>query len=111
MEEDMMELQHGLQYDMTPRRMRDYQIDWDKLNYNGYYKSHDFYASKFTGDYSHIPGFDKIIEEMAKNGKTLCEEWNERQQFSNDKVEEVNDNEGGPNTDISEFKDSGQVSQ
>ena len=42
------------------------QIDSNKISYNDYYKSFDFYEGKFKGDYTFIPGFYKIIENMSE---------------------------------------------
>ena len=58
------------------------QIDPRKISYTDYYQSYDFYESKFEGDYSTIPGFDKVIENMAemsiKKNNTPLKEINER---------------------------------
>ena len=40
-------------------------LDWSKLQYNNIYKSYEYFESRFSGDYSHIPGFDKIIQNMG----------------------------------------------
>ena len=37
-------------------------IDWRKVQYNNYYQSYDFAASKFPDGYDSIPGFEKVIE-------------------------------------------------
>ena len=42
------------------------QIDPNKISYNNYYKSFDFYENKFKGDYTFIPGFYKVIENMSE---------------------------------------------
>ncbi len=107
-----IELPYELDYNTVPRNSKTFELDWEKLNYNGYYKSYAFYASKFSGDFSSIPGFEQVIEEMVKNSKYPLEGWIERQEFSNDKVEEIDEVKlSGSDTDISEFKDSKQVSQ
>lgn len=77
------------------------KVDWTKLQYSTHYKSFDFFDSRFTGDYSHIPGFDIIIEKMVENALTPYEEMQHRIYDSllyND--DERND------TSFSEFKDS-----
>ena len=57
------------------------QIDPRKISYNDYYRSYDFYESKFKGDYSSIPGFDKLIENISQiaieNNKTPLQELEE----------------------------------
>ena len=57
------------------------QIDPRKISYTSYYQSYDFYESKFKGDYSSIPGFDKVIENISnlaiENNKTPLKELEE----------------------------------
>ena len=57
------------------------QIDPRKISYTDYYQSYDFYESKFKGDYSSIPGFDKVIENFSnlaiENNKTPLKELEE----------------------------------
>jgi hypothetical protein len=57
------------------------QIDPRKISYTDYYQSYDFYESKFKGDYSSIPGFDKLIENISQiaieNNKTPLKELEE----------------------------------
>lgn len=77
------------------------KVNWSKLQYNNIYKSYDYFDSRFSGDYSHIPGFDLIIQQMAESALTPFEEMQQR-------ISEAylyNDNERN-NTNISEFKDS-----
>jgi len=50
------------------------QIDWEKVRYNAFYKSPDFFESKFPVGFNKLPGFDKIIESMIANSKTPLEE-------------------------------------
>jgi hypothetical protein len=59
-------------------------IDWAKVKYNTFYKSPEFYESKFPEGFKSIPGFDKIIDEIVVNGKTPLEEIIERQSIRND---------------------------
>lgn len=77
------------------------KIDWSRLQYNNLYKSYDYFESRFSGDYSHIQGFDLIIEKMAESALTPLEEMEKR-------ISEAllyNDDER-IDSDISEFKDS-----
>lgn len=53
-------------------------LDWSKLQYNNLYKSFDYFDSRFSGDYSHIPGFDLIIQKMAEQALTPFEEMQQR---------------------------------
>lgn len=76
-------------------------VDWSKLQYNNIYKSFDYFDSRFSGDYSHIPGFDIIIEKMAQQALTPFEEIQQR--ISDALL--YNDDERF-SSNISEFKDS-----
>ena len=44
-------------------------IDMNKVQYNNYYQSYDFFESKFPKGYNNIIGFSDIIENMATNAK------------------------------------------
>jgi hypothetical protein len=60
------------------------EIDWDKVRYNTFYKSKDYFERKFPQGYESIPAFDKIVELMAENAKTPLEEITELQNIKND---------------------------
>ena len=70
-------------------------IDFEKLKYNAFYRSYEFYESKFPKGYENIPGFNKIIENIAlqaeEENKTPLKEIIERQNIikSND-IDECN---------------------
>jgi hypothetical protein len=49
-------------------------LNWDKVTYNDHYKSFDFFASKFPNGWQSIPGFDKVINEMAINAPDPLDE-------------------------------------
>ena len=40
-------------------------VDWNQLQYQNIYHTPEYVASKFLGNYSNIPGFDKIIDKIA----------------------------------------------
>ena len=44
-------------------------IDMNKIQYNNYYQSYEFFESKFPKGYDNIIGFSDIIENMATNAK------------------------------------------
>ena len=45
-------------------------IDMNKIQYNNYYQSYEFFESKFPKcGYDNIIGFSDIIEDMSKNAK------------------------------------------
>ncbi len=54
------ELPTELNYSDKP----DNTVDLNKLLYNSFYRSYEFYESKFPKGYDNIPGFDKVIESM-----------------------------------------------
>ena len=87
--------------DYSIKQPRD-KLDWSKLQYNNSYKSFDYFDSRFSGDYSHIPGFDLIIQNMADKALTPYEEMQQR-------ISEAllyNDDDERIDSNISEFKDS-----
>lgn len=52
-------------------------VDWDKLQYNSTYNSPEYFRNKFPEGFDYLPGFENIIERMAKNAKTPYEEMME----------------------------------
>ena len=44
-------------------------IDMNKIQYNNYYQSYEFFESKFPKGYNNIIGFSDVIENMASNAK------------------------------------------
>lgn len=44
-------------------------IDWDKVRYNTFFKSHQFYADKFPEVVHKLPAFDKIIDKIVEMNK------------------------------------------
>ena len=44
-------------------------IDMNKIQYNNYYQSYEFFQSKFPKGYDNIIGFSDVIENMAANAK------------------------------------------
>ena len=75
-------------------------VDWNQLQYQTMYKSPEYIASKFSGDFSHLPGFDKVIEYLAKNTKTPLDELLSRYNIIDEQQEDGND------TNLSEFQNS-----
>jgi hypothetical protein len=54
------ELPAELDYSDKPENI----VDLEKLLYNSFYRSYEYYESKFPKGYENIPGFDKVIESM-----------------------------------------------
>lgn len=75
-------------------------VDWNQLQYQQIYKSTEYVASKFSGDFSNITGFDKIIENIAMNTMTPLEELLSRYNIANEQQEDRDD------TNISQLKNS-----
>jgi len=44
-------------------------IDMNKIQYNNYYQSYEFFERKFPRGYNNIIGFTDVIENMAANAK------------------------------------------
>ena len=60
---------------------REFALDLDKIKYNAFYRSYEFYESKFPKGYESIPGFEKIIESIVEKSvdKTPLDEMLERE--------------------------------
>ena len=41
----------------------------NKIQYNNYYQSYEFFENKFPKGYDNIIGFSDVIEDMSKNAK------------------------------------------
>lgn len=48
---------------------REYFLDLNKIKYNAFYRSYEFYENKFPKGYESIPGFDKIIDSIVCKAK------------------------------------------
>ena len=82
---NIQELNEQLNYGILPENLnfslqKDYTIDLNKIKYNAFYRSYEFYESKFPKGYESIAGFDKIIEHIAiqNESKTPLDEIEER---------------------------------
>jgi hypothetical protein len=53
-------------------------VDINKVSYNSYYNSFDFYSKKFPIGWDSIPGFGLVIQEMANKSLSPLEEMIER---------------------------------
>lgn len=45
------------------------EIDWEKVRYNTFFKSRDFFENKFPEGFESIPGFDNIIDQIVEKNK------------------------------------------
>ena len=84
-------------FNWQPPSKKEFEPDWTQLQYQNIYKSPDYVASKFSGDFSHLPGFDTIIINIANKMRTPYEEINSR--YS------ILDDENGNNSNISQLED------
>ncbi len=73
-------------------------VDWNQLQYQNIYKTSEYVASKFLGNYSNIPGFDKIIENIAMKTLSALDELISRYNIANEQQEDRDD------TNISQFQ-------
>jgi hypothetical protein len=48
---------------------QDEVIDWEKVRYNTFYKSPDFFESKFPAEFENLPAFDKVIDLIVEKNK------------------------------------------
>ena len=65
-------------FNWQPPSKKEFEPDWTQLQYQNIYKSPDYVASKLSGDFSHLPGFDTIIINIANKMRTPYEEINSR---------------------------------
>jgi hypothetical protein len=86
--DEEFEIPYELSYNLIPRHK--YDIDESQLQYQNLYKSFDYYAQKFPYDYSHLKGFDKLIQMMADTALTPLEELEIIKSQSNDIDEQDN---------------------
>jgi len=67
----------------------DLGYDLNKVKYNTFYKSFEFFDSKFPDGMEFLPGYYNIIDHMITNAKTPLEEITERKEISN--ITNIND--------------------
>jgi hypothetical protein len=44
-------------------------IDWDKVRYNTFFKSNEYFEDKFPTELHNLPAFDKIIDMIVDKNK------------------------------------------
>jgi len=66
------------------------EIDWAKVQYNTFYRNPDYHIGKMPNPeaFRNLPGSDLIIQNIIDTTKTPLEEILERQQNSNENLEE-----------------------
>jgi len=81
----------------------DDNVDWEKVRYNAFYKSADYFLSKFPTGFENLPASESIIESMIFEAKTPLEEMRDREQESINKIwEETIKNLSVEDIDINE---------
>jgi hypothetical protein len=54
-------------------------IDWEKVAYNTFYKTPEFFINKFPPGLESLPGWEKMIDKMISDAKSPLEEMEDRQ--------------------------------
>ena len=44
-------------------------IDWQKVRYNTFYKSNEFFENKFPPELENIPGFGKVVDLIVEKNQ------------------------------------------
>ena len=54
-------------------------IDWEKVAYNTFYKTPEYFINKFPPGLESLPGWEQIVDKMISNTKSPLEEMENRQ--------------------------------
>jgi len=67
-----------------------FTLDLEKLRYNTFYKTHEYFDKRFHPCLKSLPGYDKIIDSIVEQNKdnSLTKEMAERKNVSSDIIEE-----------------------
>jgi len=68
------------------RKKDDDNIDWEKVKYNSFYRTTDYFLNKLPTGFENLPGAETILKNMVLNAKSPLEEMRERQQESINKI-------------------------
>lgn len=68
------------------RSDREDDFDWDKVRYNTFFKSNEFFKNKFPEALQSLPAFDKIIDMIVDKNKdnSPLKEMELKQNISNE---------------------------
>ena len=83
--EDIRKINRLLKVGVLPKELDfvnispDDPIDWEKVAYNTFYKTPDFFVNKFPPGLESLPGWEKMVDKMINNAKSPLEEMEERQ--------------------------------
>ena len=56
------------------------ELDWEKVAYNTFYKTPEYFINKFPPGFESLPGWEQIVDKMISNAKSPLEEMEARQQ-------------------------------
>ena len=62
-------------------------IDYNKIQYNAFYKTFEYWSNKFPKGHQSIPGFDKIVHNLAENALTPLQYLNQLNNVEEEEVE------------------------
>ena len=70
--------------ELNYRSDREDDFDWNKVRYNTFYKSNEYFESKLPEALQSLPAFDKIIDLMVEKNKnnSPLKEMEEKQNIS-----------------------------
>ena len=62
-------------------------IDWQKVRYNTFFKSNEYFENKFPQEVHSLPAFDKIIDLIVEKNKdnSPLKEMEEKQNISSER--------------------------
>lgn len=73
-----------LQFNFTEANVNNHKIDWEKVKYNSFYKTPEFYLQKFPNGIQNIPGIETLIQSFINQSLSPLEELEERNTISSD---------------------------
>ena len=76
-------LPDSLNFSLKPKTEH---IDYQKIQYNAFYKTFEYWSNKFPEGHQSIPGFDKIIHSLAENAITPLQYLNQLNNFEEEEV-------------------------
>lgn len=82
--EDIKRINRMLKVGVIPKEfdfvnIQNEPIDWEKIAYNTFYKTPEFFINKFPPGLESLPGWEKIVDKMISNSKSPLEEMEDRQ--------------------------------
>jgi len=47
-------------------KLQESNIDWNKVLYNSFYRSYEFYEKRYAKEIAGIPGFDQVVRDLVE---------------------------------------------